>query len=262
MNEQYHIQLKPGDIGRYVLLPGDPGRCQSIAQFFDDPVLIMQNREFTTYGGALLGEKVAVTSTGIGAPSAAIAVEELVRVGADTFIRVGTAGGVHPKVQKGDLVIATGSVRDEGTTPQYVPIEYPAVADFEITAALKDAAAAMGKRYHCGIFHSKDSFYGEVEMERMPNIAQLQNRWLAWVRSNVLASEMESSALFIVSSILGVRAGAIVQVISPSPEAVAQAEALKGQSDWLQDSNEISTDLVIQVAVEGLKRLIRQDRQK
>ena len=165
MTIQYHLKLKQGDVGRYVLLPGDPGRCEKIAQFLDDPKLIAQNREYITYTGTLLGERVSVTSTGIGCPSTAIAMEELIRIGADTFIRVGTSGGIQPGTKSGDIAIVTAAIRDEGTTRQYLPIEYPAVADPDVVIALRQAALKLGLTFRVGVSHSKDSFYGEVEPE-------------------------------------------------------------------------------------------------
>jgi uridine phosphorylase len=143
-SRQYHIQVAPGEVGRYVLLPGDPKRCKKIAAYFDDPELIADNREFVTYTGTLEGVPVSVTSTGIGGPSASIAVEELVRCGADTFLRVGTCGGMQPEVKSGDVVISTGSIRMEGTSREYAPIEYPAVADLAVTNAFIAGACAAG----------------------------------------------------------------------------------------------------------------------
>ena len=137
---QYHLNIRKGDVGRYVLLPGDPKRCQKIAAYFDNPVLVADSREYVTYTGYLDGEKVSVTSTGIGGPSASIAMEELVKSGADTFIRVGTCGGMDVDVKGGDIVVATGAIRMEGTSKEYAPIEYPAVADFHVANALVKAA--------------------------------------------------------------------------------------------------------------------------
>ncbi|MFN2145622.1 MAG: nucleoside phosphorylase, partial [Anaerolineales bacterium] len=139
----YHIQMKKGDVGRYVFLPGDPGRCELIASYFDNPQLVAYNREYKTYTGTLLGEKVSVTSTGIGCPSTAIAVEELSMIGADTFIRVGTSGGMQPYQKAGDLAIVTAAIRDEGTTLHYMPVEFPAVADIEVVSALRQAAVKL-----------------------------------------------------------------------------------------------------------------------
>ena len=164
----YHIQVAPGEVGRYVILPGDPKRCGKIAQYFDNPVLIADNREYVTYTGTLDGVKVSVTSTGIGGPSAAIAMEELKRCGADTFLRVGTCGGMQLEVKGGDLVIATGAIRAEGTSKEYAPIEYPAVADFDIALAMRQAAASLGFTAHLGVVQCKDSFYGQHEPEVKP----------------------------------------------------------------------------------------------
>ena len=167
-NRMYHIQTAKGEIGKYVMMPGDPGRCEKIAAYLDDPVLVMQNREYTTYTGSLDGIKVSVTSTGIGGASASIAIEELVRCGADTFIRVGTCGGMQLEVKSGDLVVATGAVRMEGTTREYAPIEYPAVADFTVTTALVDACRKLGAEFHTGVVQCKDAFYGQHCPELMP----------------------------------------------------------------------------------------------
>ncbi|GHU88903.1 uridine phosphorylase [Clostridia bacterium] len=206
--KQYHIQCDAGDVGEYVILPGDPGRCESIAALFDAPRLVAVNREFTTYTGTLNGVPVSVTSTGIGGPSAAIALEELAAVGAKTFIRVGTCGGINTKVEGGHLVIATGAVRQEGTSREYAPPEFPAVADFEVTNTLRLAAERGKLTYHLGVVQSKDSFYGQHSPERMPVASELAAKWEAWKRLGVLASEMESAALFTVGAALGVKVGA------------------------------------------------------
>jgi len=209
----HHIQLKRGDVGRYVLLPGDPGRCSFIAEHFDRAEKLAQTREYTTYTGYLHGEKVSVMSTGIGCPSTAIGVEELAAIGADTFIRVGTSGGMQQDVQVGDLVITSAAVRDEGTSPQYMPLAFPAVADLDVTLALREAAERQGVRYHVGITQTKDSFYGQREPERMPVADQLLSRWKAWIAGGVLCSEMEAAAIFVVSSVLEKRAGGIMLVV-------------------------------------------------
>ena len=160
-NKQYHIQVGKGDVGRYVILPGDPKRCKKIARYFDDARLIADSREYTTYTGYLDGVKVSVTSTGIGGPSASIAMEELVMSGADTFIRIGTCGGMQLNVKSGDVVIASGAIRMEGTSREYAPIEFPAVADIRVTNALMQAADELEQKYHIGVVQSKDSFYGK-----------------------------------------------------------------------------------------------------
>lgn len=238
--KQYHIQLERGDVGKYVLLPGDPGRCEPISRLFDNPVHIASNREYTTYSGYLDGVKVSVTSTGIGCPSAAIALEELVRVGADTFIRVGTSGHIQKDSVSGELAIITGAIRDEGTTRHYMPIEFPAIADIDLVMALKQAAQENGARYRLGITQSKDSFYGQHEPERMGVAADLMNRWKAWEIGGAICSEMEASALFVIASMLRVRAGAIMMVhaVDPMPPL----------------------DILLETAIGGLREIIAQDK--
>jgi uridine phosphorylase len=247
---EYHIQLKGGDVGRYVLLPGDPGRCEKIAAFFDEPHLVAQNREFTTYTGSLNGEPVSVVSTGIGCPSAAIAVEELIKIGVNTFIRVGTSGGIQPGTKTGDLAIVTGAIRDEGTTRQYLPLEFPAVADIDVVLALREAATEMGLPFRLGITQSKDSFYGEVESERMPVADHLQKRWKAWVDGGAICSEMEAAAIFILSSIHRVRAGGVMMMVAAGeglPETEEEKELFHG-------------DRAIRAAIEALRILIEKDK--
>lgn len=207
---EYHIACKKGDIGKYVFLTGDPKRCEPIASYFESPKKIAENREFVTYSGLLNGELVNVISTGIGGPSAAIAMEEAVALGADTFIRIGTCGGISTAVKAGDLVIAQSAVRQEGTTLHYAPAEFPATADFDITLALRDSAKELGFPFHLGIVQSKDSFYGQHSPERMPVSYELLHKWEAWIRLGVLCSEMECAALFCIASALKVRMGAVL----------------------------------------------------
>ena len=251
LNRQYHIQVAKGEVGRYVILPGDPKRCIKIAQYLDDPVLIADNREFTTYTGTLDGVKVSVTSTGIGGPSAAIAVEELYRCGADTFIRIGTCGGIQTEVKSGDIVVATGSVRMEGTSKEYAPIEYPAVPDFTVTNALVDAAKEKDCAVHTGVVQSKDAFYGQHEPELLPAGYELINKWEAWKKMGCLASEMESAALFIVAGHLRARAGACFLVM-----ANQEREKL-----GLENPVVHNTDRAVQVAVEAVRKLIQKDKE-
>jgi uridine phosphorylase len=207
---QHHIHLKEGDVGEYVLMPGDPGRAEVIARHFDNAAHVATNREYVTYTGFLDGVKVSVTSTGIGCPSSAIAMEELVRVGAKTFIRVGTSGSIQPGTQSGELAIVTGAIRDEGTSLHYMPAEFPAVADYEVVQALRKAATTKGLAHRVGISQSKDSFYGEVEPEHSGVTQRLLDRWKAWEIGGAICSEMEASTLFIVASMLRVRAGGIM----------------------------------------------------
>ena len=179
---QYHLQIRKGDVGRYVILPGDPKRCKKIAAYFENPVLVADSREFVTYTGTLDGVKVSVTSTGIGGPSASIAMEELIQCGADTFIRVGTCGGMALDVEGGDIVVATGAIRAEGTSKEYAPIEFPAVADLTVTNALVQAAKNLGKKWHAGVVQCKDSFYGQHDPEQMPVGDELLKKWDAWMK--------------------------------------------------------------------------------
>lgn len=273
---QYHVGLKPGDVGKYVLLPGDPKRCEKIAAYFDDPVLVADSREFVTYTGTLNGVKVSVTSTGIGGPSTAIAMEELVNVGAEVFIRIGTCGGIDREVCGGDVVIATGAVRMEGTSKEYAPIEYPAVADLDVTNALVAAAkeAVRDRRrdvltenaeaemtagtekdskerfsYHVGVVQCKDAFYGQHQPELLPNSHELLNKWDAWVAMGCKASEMESAALFIVAQYRRVKAGAILL-------AVANQERAKA---GLPNAQYHDTDRAIRIAVEAVRKMIKEE---
>lgn len=252
---QFHIRTTPGEVGRYVILPGDPGRVPKIAAYLDDAVQVAQNREYNVYTGTLCGEKVTVCSTGIGGPSAAIAVEELIKCGADTFIRIGTSGGIDLKVWGGDLIVASSAIRAEGTSYEYLPKGYPAAADFDVVKALADAAAELssdenGKRYHVGVVHSKDSFYGEVEPEGSAVSEDIKTRWESYLRCGCLTSEMECSAVFSVGIVRGVRCGGVLT-------ALWNAERSK------RDLPDIITDdstRGIQCAVNAIKLLIQRDK--
>ena len=249
LEKQYHIHCTEGDVGRYVILPGDPGRCEKIAELFDDAHFVSQNREYTIYTGTLLGEKVSVCSTGIGGPSASIAMEELHNIGADTFIRVGTCGGIELDVRSGDVVVATGAIRFEHTSREYAPIEYPAVANLDVTNALVAAAKEKGLSCHTGVVQCKDAFYGQHEPEAMPVGYELLNKWEAWKKMGCLASEMESAALFIAAGKLRARAGSCFLVL-----ANQEREKLGLDNPVVHD-----TDMAIQVAVEAVRKLIRED---
>ena len=249
---QFHIRAKEGDVGRYVFLPGDPGRCEAIAKHFDNPVHFGMNREYNIWNGELLGEKVTVCSTGIGGPSASIAMEELAAIGTDTFIRIGTCGGIHMDVCPGDVVVASGAIRFEHTSLEYAPIEFPAVADFDVAMALKSASEELGFDTHTGIVQCKDSFYGQHSPERSPVYYELLNKWESWKRLGVKASEMESSALFVVAAALGVRCGSCFHVV------------------WNQEREKAGlfmpmtedTSGAIKVGIEGIKKLIAADKAK
>ncbi len=246
--EQYHIGLKSGDVGKYVILPGDPKRCEKIAQYFDEPKLVGDRREFVTYTGYLDGEKVSVTSTGIGGASASIALEELVKIGAEKFIRVGTCGGIDTDVKGGDIVIATGAIRMEGTSKEYAPIEFPAVADLDMTNALVQSAKNLGYTFHTGVVQCKDAFYGQHSPELMPVSYELLNKWEAWKRMGCKASEMESAALFIVGSFLRVKVGSVFLTV-----ANQEREKLGLENPVVHD-----TEKAIKTAIEAIRILIKE----
>ena len=242
---QYHIRAKPGDVGEAVLLPGDPGRVESIAKLLDHPRLIGRNREFTIYTGELDGRPLSVCSTGIGSPSTAIAVEELAAIGARTFIRVGTTGSIQQQVHFGDLVVATAAVRDEGTTPGYVPVGYPAVADWELVQGMMAAGAAHNYRMHAGIVRSHDSLYTDLHASQMPRREDLAVALQVWHRAHVLCNDMESSTIFVLGSLRGLRAGSVLTVTNEP-----------GEGD-IDPKRVASLDLtpMFRVALEAVRRL-------
>ena len=250
MERTFNIQCKPGDVGRYCIVPGDPGRVPAIAALFDDARQVAYNREYNVWTGYLLGEKVTACSTGIGGPSAAIAIEELHQCGADTFLRTGTCGGIDVNVQAGDLVVATGAIRYEHTSLEYAPIEFPAVPDLEVTNCLVQAAKNLGLPCHTGVVQCKDSFYGQHNPEASPVYYELKQKWESWKRLGVKASEMESAALFVVAAALGCRAGSCFHVIWNQEREAAGLD---------QKRNE-DTSSSVRTAVEALKLLIQKDR--
>lgn len=253
--ERFHLKIRNGDVGRYVILPGDPGRVPLIAEHLDNPVQVAQNREYNIYTGYLDSEKVSVCSTGIGGPSAAIAVEELIESGADTFIRVGTSGGMDLKVFGGDLVVAQAAVRSEGTSHEYIPEAYPAVADFDVTRALKEAGDELssdkdGNRCHVGVVHCKDNFYGEIDPSSTAVPGKLSDGWDAYVKCGCLTSEMESAAIYAVCTVRHVRAGAVLT-------ALWNVERTKAA---LPDFNCESSERAIRCAIGAIRRLIISDK--
>ncbi len=248
----FHIPAGRGELGRYCILPGDPGRCEKIAAFFDKPYHVGQNREYNIWNGYLDGELVSVCSTGIGGPSTAIAVEELAASGVEVFIRVGTCGGISQKVKSGDVVVASGAVRQDGTSHEYAPSEFPAVADFSVLSALVEAAGRLEFDHHVGVVQSKDSFYGQHSPSRMPTSTVLLEKWEAWKRLGVLASEMEASTLYVVGAALGVAAGSVFHVIWNQERAKA---GLDTSADEQHD-----TSRAIRTAVEAIRILIARKK--
>jgi uridine phosphorylase len=242
MTKQHHTHTQEGDVGRYVLMPGDPGRVPIIAAHLDDARHVATNREYVTYTGTLDGVPVSVTSTGIGCPSSAIAVEELFRSGADTFIRVGTSGGIQPGTKSNEIAIATGAIRHEGTSLHYIPIEFPAVCSIDVVQSMRIAVEKLSLPHKVGISHSKDSFYGEVEPERSANSDELLEFWRAWREGGAICSEMELSTFCIVSSLLGARAGGMM--------------AMYGEGEFGPLDN------LIKAAVESVRELIKLDKAK
>jgi len=250
METNYHIRLKKENAGEYAILTGDPARVPQIAKLLDSPCKAAQNREYTTYTGMLNGAKVNVMSVGIGGPSMAIGVEELYKLGVKTFIRIGTSGGIDLNVKAGDLVIATAAVRQEGTTTEYLPPFFPAAADFSVVTALQKSVDAQKLSRHIGIVQSKDSFYGELEPERMPERERLVGFWETYKRSGVLVSEMECAALFILGSVLRVRTGALLLCIWNEERSKA-----------LGDKTEFhDTSRMYAAAADALRLLIKEDR--
>ena len=250
--KMYHINLNKADIkgAKYAILPGDPDRVPKIAAFFDNPQKIGQKREYVSYLGQLCGENVLCVSTGIGGPSAAICIEELRQLGVENFIRVGTSGGMQLNVNAGDIVVVTGAIRMEGTSKEYLPIEFPAVADLDITCALRDAAKKLGYTYHTGVVQCKDSFYGQHAPQRMPVSYELEHKWEAWIRGGCLASEMESAALFTVCATLGAKAGAVMLCVWNQEREKA----------GLDQNEEHDTEKAIKTAIEAIKILINEGK--
>ncbi len=253
----YHYQQKSFEkIGGFKLLAGFISHMRSeiftskIANHFENPVLVADNREYITYTGFLGGERVSVTSTGIGGPSAAIAIVELSECGAHTFIRVGTCGGMQTNICGGDIVIASGAIRMEGTSREYAPIEFPAVPDYQATGCLVRAAESLGLPVHLGVVQCKDSFYGQHSPDASPVSYELKAKWESWKRLGVKASEMESAALFVIAAALRCRAASCFHVIWNQEREAA----------GLDQKMTVDTSAAVRVAVEALKLLIRQDR--
>jgi len=249
-DKQYHIGLSKEQVGSYVIMPGDPGRVSKIASHLNGAELMANNREYTTYTGYLSGEKISVCSTGIGGPSAAIAIEELIKCGAHTFIRVGTCGGMKLDIIGGDIIIASAAIRGDGTSREYLTPDYPAIADFTVTSALRQAALKSDFRHHLGVVQSKDSFYGETNPDSMPIADYLNQRWQAYLKAGCLASEMEASALFCVGLTRNVRVGCVLTAIWN----------IEREHSGLDNPEFHDSSRAILCAIEAMKILIEEDR--
>ena len=242
---QPHIMCGVGDVADYVLLPGDPKRAEKIATFFDESRKVADYRGYVTYSGKVGKTAISTSSSGIGCPSAAIVVEELIKIGAKNLIRVGTTGALQPDIEIGDIIIATGAVRADGTTNAYAPLGYPAVADFQIVKALIEAAERLKKRFHLGIIVSSDAFYAEKE-----DFVRSYNE------AKVLSVEMEASVIFTLTNIKGLRGGAILTVDSNLLTGIKKGEFEAGEKTGELDARvQSSIEDEIRIAIEAVKIL-------
>lgn len=247
-----HIAIGPDDAAEYALIPGNPDRCAKIAAFLDDAEKIAQNREHTTYAGYLEGQRVLVTSTGMGGPSTAICMEELARIGVGTFIRVGTSASTSAAVGVGDIVIPNGAVRMEGTGLHYLPLEFPAVPDFGLVKALEDASIGLGYDSVIGVVIQKDSFYTEIDPETKPVAYELVPKWNAYLAGGAVATDMESATLCLVASSLGLRAATVLVSATSYGEASAKDVSAGAYPAEFEERP-------IRVAIEALRSLIAAD---
>jgi len=244
---QPHIMCGVGDVGKYVLLPGDPKRVEKIASLFDEARKVAEYRGFVTYTGEVDGIEISACSTGIGCPSAAIVVEELMKIGAETFIRVGTTGALQPDIEIGDIVIATAAVRADGTTRSYVPVEYPAVANYDVVSAILQASREMKKDVHLGIVLSSDTYYGG-DSEALQRFGE----------ANVLSIEMECSVIFTLAGLRGLRSGAIMVVDGNLLKGTGKGEFEPGErTGELDERVQRAIEDEIRIAIEAVKILER-----
>ena len=250
-----HINLAPGEVGRYAIVPGDPARCEVIAAQLDGARFVTQKREHTTWQGTLDGELITVTSTGMGGPSTAICVEELRKCGCDTFIRVGTGASTSKSVGKGDVVVVNGAVRMEGTGRHYLPMEYPAVPTYAILKLLEESAAALGFSPVVGVGITKDSFYTQAEPETKPVREELIWRWNSYVRGGAVITSMEEAPLFLIGSSIGARTGSVLVSATDFDDGVSKKNSADVYPvDFIQKP--------IQAAIEALRRLIKIDKDR
>jgi len=245
---QHHIQCKKGDVGKYVFLPGDPGRVKLIASYFDKSWKVAENREYVTYSGYIDGIFVSVTSTGIGCPSATIAVEELANIGAETFIRVGTCGGIDPSVGRGDIIIAQAAVRGDGASREYLPIEHPAVADHFVVNALVRAAKKLNVNFKVGTVWTHDAFYRGTWIKWMPEYAK--SVYDPLLRGGVLCVENEASGIFTVAKVRRKRAGAILLCMGNNLEEEHEELDDKTKREYMEK--------MILTAIEAVKMLEKE----
>lgn len=245
-----HIAVREGDVGRYVFLPGSVERAALIAQYFDNPRKLAHHREHLTYVGELDGELVAVTSTGIGGPSAGIAVEELFQCGADTMMRIGSCASTASHVKAGHVVIPKGAVRMEGTGTHYLPMEFPAVPDYASFQALKQAALDSGYPFDTGITITKDSFYTEVSPETKPVYPELKWKWEAYEKGGATSTSMECSLLFLAGASLGIRMSSVMIC----------ATNYKEYSNDICDYPDNMEKSAIEVGIAAMRKIIAADR--
>ncbi len=250
--EMYHIGLTKNNLegAKYALLTGDPGRVDDIAKKVKKYKKLNTKREYTSYLMEIDNEKVLAISTGMGGPSTAICVEELAMLGIEYLIRIGTSGGMQLDVEAGDIVVAQAAIRQEGTSKEYIPIEFPAVADLSVTNALVESAKELKYTVHTGVVQCKDSFYGQHSPERMPVADELLSKWQAWIKAGTLCSEMETASLYTVSQVLKLHAGAVLLVIWNQER----------ENAGLDNKNDFDTSKAIEVAIRAVRKLICQNK--
>jgi uridine phosphorylase len=246
MKQAHHLKVSPKEVGEFAILPGDPGRCILIADHLENPRLVSSNREFVTYTGKYKGLTVSVVSTGMGCPSAAIALEELIMMGAKCFIRLGTTGALQKEMKIGEMVIANSAVRTDGTSLEYIAPEFPAIADLDLTIFLEEAAKGKGVNPWVGTIWSHDAFYkGSVFAD-----PEFLNREKWMIEANVLSVENESSALFVISSIRKVKTGTILTVVANhhTREVISDEQKLRPIFDLM---TEICLDSFYRLRISG-----------
>ncbi|MDO6705008.1 uridine phosphorylase [Photobacterium sp. 1_MG-2023] len=217
-NAVFHLGVTKSDLqgAEIAIIPGDPARVEKIANLMDEPEFLNSAREYTLYRAKLDGKSVVVCSTGIGGPSTSIAVEELAQLGVHTFLRVGTTGAIQPNINVGDMIVTTGSVRLDGASLHFAPMEFPAVADFEVATAMKEACDAEDTDVHTGVTASSDTFYpGQERYDTFSGrvVRRFQGSMQEWQDMGVLNFEMESATLLTMCASSGLRAGCVAGVI-------------------------------------------------